>query len=295
MNMKRSLGDIIFDTINNLIMVIIICIMLYPFINQVAISFSSNTAVISGKVNLVPIDFQVKAYRDVITDRRFKTSFINTVLFTVAATFMHVLMTALFSYPLSKRKLKGRNAVMTLLIFSMMFGTGGLIPNYLLIKNLGLVNTYWALWLPALINIWQVIIVRNFYQQLPESLEESASLDGARQLTIFFRIILPLSMPVIACISLFQAVSAWNTFFGALIYINDPKKRLLQQHLNDILQAFIVPAQGPDVSQSEQNNSVSQETLKAATLMCTTLPIVFIYPFLQKYFVKGVMVGSIKG
>mgnify|MGYP004665797023 FL=1 len=180
----------------------------------------------------------------------------------------------------------------------MMFGTGGLIPNYLVIKNLGLVDNYWGLILPSAFNIWNIIILKNFFQQIPGEIEESALIDGASNLKIFALIMLPLSLPSLAAITLFTAVAAWNTFMNALIYINDPNKKLLQVYLNDVLQANTVPTESANSSMimaDAAKSTVNSDTLKAATLMCATLPILLVYPFVQKYFMAGLMVGSVKG
>lgn len=295
MRALRTKGEIVFDFLNDCFMFFILFIMLYPFVSQIALSLSSNDAVMMGKVGLWPVGFNLGAYHEVLQDKRFLKAFSNTAIFTVFGVFMQVFMVTLFAYPLSRKKLKGRNVIMNILVFSMVFGTGGLIPNYLLMKSLNLINSFWALWLPGMINIWYMIILKNFFQQIPDSLEESAQIDGARPTRIFFQIIIPLSMPSIAAIGLFLAVGLWNTFFNALIYLSDSNKRLLQVHLNDILQAFIQSV-GPDgESRSVDPNSIARDTMKAATLMCTTIPIVCVYPFLQKYFVKGVMVGALKG
>lgn len=295
MRALRTKGEIVFDLLNNTLMGCILLAMLYPFASQIALSFSSNDAVLLGKVSLWPVGFSLQAYQEVLLDKRFIKAFSNTLIFTFFGVFMQVFMVTLFAYPLSKKKLRGRNTIMSILVFSMIFGTGGLIPNYLLMKSLNLINSFWALWLPGMVNIWYLIILKNFFQRIPESLEESAQIDGARPTKIFLQIIIPLSLPSIAAIGLFLAVGLWNTFFNALIYLSASDKRLLQVHLNDILQAFIQSV-GPDgESRSVDPNSIARETMKAATLMCTTIPIVCVYPFLQKYFVKGVMVGAIKG
>lgn len=292
----KSKSEAVFGTVNNILMALVIVVMLYPMLNQVAISFSGNAAIMAGKVNLIPKDVTTVAYKEILADKNFVTAMKNTVLYTVVATLLQVFLTMLFSYPLSKKNLKGRNIIMTLLVFSMMFGTGGLIPNYILIQKLGLVNTYGALILPGAINIWNVIVFKNFFQQLPESLEEAAKVDGAGIWRIFAQIVIPLSKPVIAAIGLFTAVAAWSTFFNCMLYITSPEKKLLQVYLNDILQSNIVPVQQTDVI---VNNTIEETTnsdaLKAACLICTLLPVTMIYPFVQKYFMAGMMMGSVKG
>ena len=297
--MKRvTKSEQVFNIINNIFMAFILIIMIYPIVNQIAISLSSDSAILSGKVNLIPKDFTLVAYKDVIMDKSFVNAFKNTVLYTIVYTVIQIVFTMSFAYPLSKKNLKGRSVIMTTLIFSMMFGTGGLIPNYLLIKNLHMVDTYWALILPGAINIWNVIVFKSFFQQIPDSLEEAGKIDGAGVLTIFIKIVLPLSKPVIAALTLFTAIAAWSTFFQALIYVPSPEKKLLQVYLNDIMQANIIPAsQQGDVlsnamSEAEKTNG---DALKAACLLCTMLPVMAIYPFVQKYFMAGLMIGSVKG
>ncbi|MBP3361403.1 MAG: carbohydrate ABC transporter permease [Clostridia bacterium] len=294
---RKTKGEIVFDIFNNFLMLLVIVVMLYPFLNQIAISLSDNAAVMSGRVSVYPVGFTAKAYKDVMTDARFLKSFGNTVYFTIICTLFQVAFMAMYAYPLSKKYLKGNGIWMGLMVFSMMFGTGGLIPNYMLIKNLRLVNTYTALILPGAMNIWNIIVLKNFYRQIPDSIEESAMVDGANHFTTFIRIILPLSLPSLAAITLFTAVGAWNQFFGALIYITNPEKKLLQVYLRDILQAVIVPNDSANAVNivADTTEQVNSESMKAATLMCSTIPILIVYPFVQKYFISGMMVGSVKG
>ena len=290
-------GERAFNIANNIVMFILLCIMLYPILNQLSVSLSSNTAVISGQVTLFPKGFNINAYKEIIADINFVTSMKNTIFFTIINTLASMFFTAIFAYPLSKRHLKGKNVIMSLIIFSMLFGTGGLIPNYLLIRSLKLTNTYLALILPGAINIWNVVILKNFYQQIPASIEESAYIDGSSPINTFVKIVLPLSVPSLAALTMFVAIASWNTFFQALIYISDPAKKLLQVYLNDIIQANI--GVSPDAAMlkamGQQQENVNAENLKAAVLICTIVPIIIIYPFVQKYFMSGLMVGSVKG
>ncbi len=295
---RKTKGEIVFDTCNNIFMFFIIIAMTYPFLNQIAISLSDNTSVLAGKVSIWPRGFNLDAYRKLVLDSRFFMVMKNTIWYTILNSVFSMLIMTVFAYPLSKKHLKGRQVIMTLMVFSMMFGTGGLIPNYLVIKNLGLVDNYWGLILPSAFNIWNIIILKNFFQQIPGEIEESALIDGASNLKIFALIMLPLSLPSLAAITLFTAVAAWNTFMNALIYINDPNKKLLQVYLNDVLQANTVPTESANSSMimaDAAKNTVNSDTLKAATLMCATLPILLVYPFVQKYFMAGLMVGSVKG
>ena len=296
---RKTKGEFAFDIINNIFMFFIIIAMVYPFLNQIAISLSDNTSVISGRVSLWPKGFNLDAYRKLILDKRFFIAMRNNLVYTVMNTIFSMIIMTVYAYPLSKKHLKGRQTLMTIMVLSMMFGTGGLIPKYLVVKNLGLVDNYWGLILPSAFNIWNIIILKNFFQQLPGEIEESALIDGASNMKIFVQIILPLSLPSIAAITLFTAVAAWNTFFNALIYINDPNKKLLQVYLNDILQANTAPTETANSTMMSSDvaakNIINSDTLKAATLMCATLPILCVYPFVQKYFMAGLMVGSVKG
>lgn len=290
---KRTKGELVFDIFNTVFMCLLIVVMLYPIVNQVAISFSSNSSVMAGKVTVLPRGFNAEAYKNILADRNFVRSLKNTFFYSIICTAIQVFMTAMFAYPLSKAHLRGRHAVMSFLVFSMMFGTGGLIPNYLVIKSLGLIDSYWALILPGTINIWNTIVMKNFYSQLPASLEEAAMIDGAGVFYIFIKIVLPLSMPSVAAITLFTVVGAWNTFFSSMIYITTPAKKLLQVYLNDILQSNIAPETTGIISNAEE--SMNPETLKAAALVCTILPIICVYPLLQRYFMSGLLIGSVKG
>lgn len=296
---RKTKGEITFDILNNIFMFFIIIAMVYPFLNQIAISLSDNTSVLAGKVTIWPIGFNTDAYRKLVLDSRFFMVMKNTIWYTVLNTVVSMFVMTVYAYPLSKKHLKGRQTLMTIMVFSMMFGTGGLIPNYLVVKNLGLVDSYWGLILPSAFNIWNIIILKNFFQQIPGEIEESALIDGASNIKIFVQIMLPLSLPSLAAITLFTAVAAWNTFFNALIYINSPNKKLLQVYLNDILQANTSPTETANssmiMSEAAKNNTLNSDTLKAATLMCATIPILLVYPFVQKYFMAGLMVGSVKG
>lgn len=290
---RKTTGEIIFDVLNTVLMLLITAVMLYPMLNQLAVSLSSNNAISSGQVNLIPKNFTVQAYKDILVDKNFTRSFLNTVGYTLIGTLLHVAMTMIMAYPLSKKNLKGRNIVMRIMIISMLIGTGGMIPNYLLVKKLHLLNSYAALIIPGMVNCWNIIVVKNFYQQLPAEMEEAAFIDGAGIGYTFIHIVLPLSTPVLATMALFNAVGAWNTFLGAIIYITNPNKKLLQVYLNNVLQN--VQTNSNAYTGSTGADVISSDSMKAAVLMCSVLPIIAVYPFLQKYFASGLMIGSIKG
>lgn len=294
MKVIKSRGEKIFNVVNVIFMFFLILMMLYPMVNQIAVSFSSNSAIVSGKVSLWPVQPTLDAYKEIVSDKNFFRAMNNTVGFTIVATIFQVACSAIFAYPLSKKHIKGRSIIMTLLIFSMMFGTGGLIPTYLLRRSLGLLNTYAAIILPGSISIWNTIVIKNFYQQVPVSLEEAAIIDGAGIMKVFTTIIIPLSVPVLAVMTLFAAVWGWNVYFDGIVYITSPEKKLLQMYLNDILQSNIDLQGGPNTSNNE-GQILNSESLKAAALICTIAPIIAVYPFVQKYFMQGLMIGAVKG
>lgn len=260
-----------------------------PFWNVVCKAFSADWAVISGKVTLLPIGFQLKTIKTVLAGAKFINSFKMSVIITVLGSLISFFITALVAYPLSKKHLKGMKIILMLLVFTMLFN-GGLIPTYLVIKKLNLNNTIWALILPNALSVYNMLIIKNYYENLPASIEESATIDGAGNLTVFFRIIAPLSKPVYATILLFVAVALWNDYYNPMIYIMSENLRPLPLYLNEIL---------VELAETEKTgeNSVRSisEGVRAATTIASAVPILIIYPFLQKYFVKGILIGSVKG
>lgn len=266
--------------------------MLLPLVNVLSKSVSEEWAITSGKVGILPVGFQLDTLRQVISSSMFIRAFGVSVVVTVAGTLISILMTALTAYPLSKRNLPGISFFMVLFIFTMLF-SGGLIPNYLLMRQLHLINNLWVLILPGMISVFNMLVIKSYYESLPEALEESARIDGAKTYTILFRIILPLSMPVIATIALFYAVGYWNDYFGPMIYINDTALKTLQLYLQDVvMDASAANAVNKSV---DDLMNMSPEGIRAATVVASTVPILFVYPFLQKYFIKGVLIGSVKG
>jgi putative aldouronate transport system permease protein len=215
----------------------------------------------------------------------------NSIYITVVGTLINMIMTMFAAYPLSKPRLRGRKILLFLIAFTMWF-SGGLIPSYLLVKQLKLIDTFWALMIPGAISTYNMILLKTFFQSIPSSLEESAQIDGCNDIVILFKIILPLALPALATISLFYAVGHWNNFFSALIYINKSTMYPLQVKLRQIITLNRVEDFNNIVEDQVQ---IVQETIKAASIVISTIPIIIVYPFLQKYFVKGVMIGSIKG
>lgn len=265
---------------------------LVPFLYMIALSFSSNDAIISQKVALWPVDFTLETYKTILSDVEMIYTLGYTIVLTIVYTLVCMFLTICAAYPLTKQRLKGRNFILTVLVFTMYF-SGGLIPSYMLVKNLDLMNTMWSLILPGAMSVFNLIILKTFFASLPESLEESASIDGCNELGILVRIVLPLSLPSIATLSLFYAVDRWNGFQDALFYITDKNLYPMQLKLYQIITAN----QQLDAQQGEGSVGayIVPESLKAASVMFATVPILVVYPKLQKYFVDGVMTGAIKG
>lgn len=265
---------------------------LIPFVYIIALSLSSNSAIISQKVGLLPVDFTVETYYTILNDRSMIYTLFYTIFLTALYTAVCMFLTICAAYPLTKKRLKGRNAILVLFVITMYF-SGGLIPEYMLVKNLDMLNSMRGLILPGAMSVYNMIILKTFFSSLPDSLEESATLEGCSELGILVRIILPLCLPSIATLSLFYAVGRWNGFNDALFYIT--KKELFPMQLK--LYQMITANQQLDVQQAEghMGANIAPESLKAASIMFATIPILLVYPWLQKYFVKGVMTGAIKG
>lgn len=290
---KMSLGEKIFTVFNYLLFTLIGIITLFPFLNIIAKSFSSEAAVISGKVSIIPVEFQLGTYKYVLANRQFINSFKVSVFVTVVGTLLSLVMTVIAAYPLSKPRLRGRKVFTLIYIFTMLF-SGGLVPTYILMSNLRLVNKLPILILPSLISVYNMLIIKSYFESIPDSLEESAKLDGASNTTILFKIILPLSLPVFATIALFYAVGYWNNYFTAMIYITNPSLKPMQLYLKEMLYS------ASDVFLQLNNKNIdatmnsTPEAIQAASIITATVPIIIVYPFLQKYFVKGVLIGSVK-
>ncbi len=270
----------------------------YPFWNALVVSFNLGIDTSKGGVTFWPRVWTLENYDIVFNDKRLINGFFVSVARTVVGTVTAILMTALLAYGMSKKDLIGRNYYMLFFVFTMYFG-GGLIPTFLLIRSLGLMNTFWVFIIPALISVWNMIIFRTFFKSLPAGLEESAQIDGCTNWGIFFRIVLPLSGPVIATLALFTAVSHWNDWFMPSIYITNEHLVPIQTMLRQILNANIVTEMSNNIDTAsaariEGLRTITTKSLTMATMMVATLPIILVYPFVQKYFVKGVLIGSLK-
>lgn len=283
-----------FDAAVYLVAFLILCLVLYPLLFVVSASFSDPVKVIEGKVWLLPQGFTLEPYKLVFENESIWTGFRNTLLYTSVGTFANVFLTIIAAYPLSRRDLPGRNAFMFLITFTMFFN-GGLIPTYLLVKDMGMINTVWAMIVPTAIAAYNLIIMRTYFQtSIPFEIQESASIDGCSNVRMLFSIVIPLSKPIIAVIVLFYAVGHWNAYFNALIYLRDSALFPLQLILREIL----ILNQSDDMGMGQIGMServMLAESIKYSVIIVSSLPVLLIYPFIQKYFVKGVMIGSIKG
>ena len=294
MNMiRRSRGEKIFTVFNYAFFTLLCLIMLYPFWHVVMMSFSSVEATAKGGIFLWPKGFNLDTYAKVFKDPSIWSGYLTTIGVTVIGTIFGTLFTATTAYPLSKKHLPFGKVMSLLVLFTMLF-SGGMIPGYLLMKDLHLIDNRWSLILPGLGSAYNVIIMKSNFQSIPESLEESAKLDGANDVTIFWKIIMPLSKATVATVALFTAVGYWNDYFSSVLYINSKDKWALQAVLRYMLTNTNQAMQAAGVS-VVANANVTAATIKAASVVVATVPILCVYPFVQKYFVKGVMIGGVKG
>lgn len=292
----ESLGDKVAQTVIIIIFLIFSLIILFPLFNVVITSLTSQAEYARrGSFIMIPEEWDFTAYKLILgSGSNIWNGYKNTLFVVLVGTACNMLVTIPMAYALSKKQLKGRKVILAMILFTMMF-SGGMIPNYLLVNYLGLLDSRWSLVLPTLVNAWNMIILRNFFYSIPESIEESAMLDGASRLQTLVLIIIPLSMPSIATISLWYAVAHWNSWFNAVLYINNNRLLPVQNILRNILIATSAFADLDPTAWNDLITPPSTFMMRSATIVVSTLPILVSYPFVQKYFVKGVMVGSIKG
>lgn len=293
---KNCRQDQIFTVFNYIFLTLLMLALIYPLIYIISCSFSSGDALMTGQVKLFPVEPSLQGYKTVFAYDPIWTGYRNSLLYMVSGTILSVTLTIMAAYPLSRKDLRGRKGIMTYFVFTMMF-SGGMIPSYLLVNQLNIDNTIWAIILPTAVSAYNVIVVRTYYSQtIPEELLEASKMDGCSDFKFLLHVVIPLSKPIIAVISLWVAVSLWNSYFNALIYLNSEEKYPLQLVLRGILimnQSNI----SSSVSDPEILEKMSQvsEMFKYGTIIISSLPLMILYPFIQKYFVKGVMLGSIKG
>ena len=300
MSHKNKIHDCTVDkivyTLNYIILIAFLIIVLYPFVYIVSCSFSSGQALISGKVTLLPVDPTLEGYKAILEYKDIWTGFANSFLYTIAGTLVGLTLTILAAYPLSRFSLVGRRPLMMLFLFTMLFN-GGLVPNYMLVLSLGLLNTAWAIILPTALSAYNVIVARTFFiNTIPNELHESAELDGCGEFRFLISIVLPLSKAIMAVLVLWIAIGFWNSYFNPMIYLNDKSKFPLQLILREILLManvdFTKAAANPELYYKNQQ---LREILRYGTIIISALPLMVLYPFIQKYFVQGVMIGSVKG
>ena len=291
---RLSRADQVFDAVNYVILTLCLLVVAYPLYFIVIASVSDPTAVYAGRVVLWPASFTLEGYRRILDYASFFTGYRNTILYTLVGTVVNVAITIPGAYALSRKDLVGRNIMMMGITFTMIF-SGGLIPTYLLVIQLNLYNTMWALILPAAVSSWNFIVARTFFQQtIPDELLEAATLDGAGNTQFFLRIVLPLSKSIIAVMVLFYAVNHWNSYFNALIYLKSAEKYPLQLVLRNILFENSLGDMVEDASTLALQQRLG-DLIKYGIIIASSLPLLILYPFLQRYFIQGVMIGAVKG
>ncbi len=288
MKIRESKSYQVFKICNTILMVIICVAMLYPFVYLVAQSFSSTDAIVAGKVSLIPVEFNVDTYKYVITDGKFIPYYGNTIIYSILGTVSALFFSSLLAYPLSKPEVWGGGAINKFIIFTMYFG-GGMIPNYILMTSLGLRDTVAAFILPGMISTYYVILMRSFFATVPRELEEAGEIDGLSKWGAFWRVAIPLSKPILATMALFYIVQYWNNWFDAFLYLDTTTKWPVAYYLRQLISS----ASGTNADAGEAMQIASN--IKSCAMVLTAAPIICIYPFIQKYFVQGMMLGGVKG
>ena len=284
---KQSGAYRVFTVCNTILMALISAVMLYPFIYLIAQSFSSAAAINAGRVGLLPVDFNVDTYKNILAGGEFVRYYGNTIVYSLLGTALALLLSSMLAYPLSKVELKGNKIIGPLIIFTMYFG-GGMIPSYVVMITLGLRDTVAGFLFPGLISTYYVILMRSFFATIPKELEEAGEMDGLNKIGVFFRIALPLSMPIMATMALFYLVQYWNDWFDAFLYLDTKTKIPVALHLRNLISTASSPEDASDSIQVAAN-------IKSCAMVLTAAPIICVYPFIQKYFVQGMMLGGVKG
>lgn len=277
------------DAVIYVVLFLVLISVLYPILHVVAVSFSSSSAVVQNEVSIFPKGFTLDAYRQLFSSGKIPRAYINTLIYTALGTFINVVASVLTAYPLSRPRMTGKNIFMGLILFTMFFN-GGTIPTYIVVQELGLRNTIWSMVLPNAIWTMELLILISFFRSVPQALYESAVLDGASEFTILFRIFVPLSKASLASVGLFYFMGHWNSYFLPLLYLDDQKLYPLQLVLKDMLMD-----ESSTISNMITTSAVTNTSLKNAVIFITMVPVMIVYPLVQKYFVKGVMIGSVKG
>jgi len=292
MKTRRSLLSTVPDVTIYTVLIATALAMLFPFVYVIAVSFTDPSVYVTGEVILFPKRWSFDSYRYILSSNSFLHSLQSTVFITVVGTLLNLAFSASFAYAMTKKELPGRGAMLSMVLFTFLFGAG-LVPSFLLVRELGLLDSLWSLILPGLTNAWSIFVLKSFFQGLPDSLEEAALIDGCNDLKVFYRIVLPLSLPALAAFGLFFAVAHWNTYFTAVMYIQDAEKWPLQVLLQQLMVSQ--SAIGSAEVRETLEHTLPEETVKMAAVVVVMAPILVVYPFLQKYFAKGVLLGSVKG
>ncbi|GAA1694677.1 carbohydrate ABC transporter permease [Nonomuraea maheshkhaliensis] len=291
---REPLGDRLVLIVVRLMLLVVLAIVLLPLVYIVASSLSSPAAVNAGRVRFWPVEFSLEAYRTILNNAEILQGYYNSLIYAAAGTVISVTLTVAIAYPLSRKSFYGRNVLMTLLIFTMLF-SGGLIPTYMVVQDVGLLDTRWALLIPNAIGVWQVIIARTFFaNSIPDELYEAAMLDGASGMRTLRSVVLPLSKPLLAVLALMYTVYQWNTYFDALVYLKDPDLFPLQIVLRNILILNTPRTGAVDLAQQMHQIQLAN-VLRYALIVVSSLPVLMMYPFIARHFTKGAMVGAVKG
>ena len=293
-SIRTSASDRIFYAINGVLVGLFTLIVLIPLIYVVSASFSSADAVSAGRVRLWPVDFSLEGYQAVFKNKMIGTAYLNTFFYTIAGTIINLIMTMIAAYPLARRNLPGKPFFMFLFTLTMLF-SGGTIPTYIQMINLGLLNTRWAMLLPGAVSVYNMIIARTFIQNIPEELYEAASIDGCNDFVFFRRMVLPLSKTLLSVLTLYYAVSHWNAYFDAFLYLSDRELYPLQVILREILIASKIGAEEVLDDATLTAKQGLADLLKYSLIIVSSLPVLVLYPFIKRYFAKGVMLGALKG
>jgi putative aldouronate transport system permease protein len=291
---RRTAGDRISDFIIGFFLAIMVLITVYPFWHVIMYSFSDSHASMTGGIFLWPRDFSLLSYQQILGTKQIWMCYRNSVMKTVVGTTLSLLLTSMTAYPLSVARFKGRNFFSMLIFFTMLF-SGGMIPSYLLIRDLHLLDTFWVYVVPGMMSAYNMFILRNFFQSIPSSLEESAMLDGANPFQILFKIMLPLSLPAIAALAMFYGVGLWNGYMDNVLYVNNSHLQLLQNYLRQLLMIGAKTDMTSEMTDIGAASRLTEETVKMTVISISVIPVLMVYPFLQKYYTKGVMIGSVKG
>lgn len=287
---KETGGYIIFKVCNTIIMILVCIATLYPFLYLVAQSLSSEQAIIMGKVSLFPVDFNITTYKSVLEKGDFLRSYKNTFIYVFIGTISSLVLSCCMAYPLSKSELKGSKFLMKFIIFTMYFG-GGLIPTYVLMRKLNLVNTIRGFIMPSLLSTYYIILMRSFFQGIPKDLEEAAEIDGLSPIGTFIKVVFPLSMPIIATMILFNAVGYWNNWFNSFLYLDKKEMWPVAYYLRTIISGATTSADPGEVSAEKMQIAAN---IRSCSMVLMALPIILVYPFVQKYYVQGMMLGGVK-